>query len=250
MKASPAGFLRRSLVLLLLAAAACAAAQTSSRASQSTNVRRNLASPDIPRDSSDPAHHMLLGTSEVRAFRVDVAPHATTSSAHHAHDYFVVAIRPGKLRILEGGQEFPFEMQRGDMQILKGGFPHRVVNDSGEALQVVEVELTRAIDPEHAFCGTLGRACSDTAFGRSERGNYSRTMVMETGSVRVHRVQLDPGVELPNYSLRSDGMIVALSELTTLTLHLQPGDAGWASRGARLANSGTIAAEFLLLELK
>lgn len=239
-------------VLICLGLTKAGDAQAPPRAPQSTNLRRHLVPPpDVPaRDAGDPAHRMLVGNSQVRAFRVEVAPHATTASAQHGHDYFVVAIDASRVRMLTGGRQFSFEMQRGDVQVMKGGWPHRVCNDSENELRVVEVEVARGIDPEHALCGIGGHSCSDSAFGRSERGNYLRTTLMETGSIKVHRVQLDAGVELPHFATAGEAMVVALSDVNTATLHLHAGEAGWEPRSTHLANSGAEPAEFLLLEWK
>jgi hypothetical protein len=206
--------------------------------------------PDVPSREVDPNHKLLFGNAQARAFRVELAAHATSGSIQHGHDYFIVAVEDSKFTIVNSGLQLPFEMRRGELQILKGGWPHRVANDSAGGIRLVEVELTRRIDPEHAMCGIGGHLCSDSSFGRDSRGNYLRTKLMETASVRVHKVQLDPGVELPQFTTSGESILVALTDLDDGEVHLRAGEAGWQSRGAHLLNTGTAPAEFLLLEMK
>jgi quercetin dioxygenase-like cupin family protein len=70
------------------------------------------------------------------------APDANTGWHRHGHDYVVVPIGDGRLRIVgHGGAESYAELKNGVPYFRKAGVEHDVFNASGREYTFIEIEL-------------------------------------------------------------------------------------------------------------
>src|SRR5438105_8406591 len=91
----------------------------------------------IPGDLKfDHCFHAVLENDRVRVFRVDVPPHGSTGLDAHHHAYVLLSLGKNKFEVSGPGNSFPFEMEDGEMQVLNGGWAHRLNNLSDTPLRV------------------------------------------------------------------------------------------------------------------
>jgi quercetin dioxygenase-like cupin family protein len=69
------------------------------------------------------------------------APGANTGWHRHAHDYVVVPLMDGRLRIVTKDGETTAEMKQGQPYFRPEGVEHDVVNATGAEYAFIEVEL-------------------------------------------------------------------------------------------------------------
>lgn len=71
------------------------------------------------------------------------APDAETGWHKHGHDYVVVPLRDGKLRLETPQGEVVSELRRGASYFRNAGVEHNVINATGEDFAFVEIEIKR-----------------------------------------------------------------------------------------------------------
>ena len=93
---------------------------------------------------------MLKATSivQVKSSRVLVtewrfAPGAETGHHVHAHDYIVVPLTTGRLRLEEPGGTREVELAAGASYARPAGVAHNVINPNEHEFRFVEIELTQ-----------------------------------------------------------------------------------------------------------
>lgn len=69
------------------------------------------------------------------------APGARTGHHVHAHDYVVVPLTTGVLRLVEAGGVRDVQLEAGASYARPAGVAHDVVNASGHEFRFVEIEL-------------------------------------------------------------------------------------------------------------
>jgi beta-alanine degradation protein BauB len=69
------------------------------------------------------------------------APDASTGWHRHAHDYVVVPLMDGKLKLVTTAGESFADMKKGAPYFRKAGVEHDVVNASGGDYAFIEIEL-------------------------------------------------------------------------------------------------------------
>src|SRR5689334_6681306 len=132
--------------LLLLATFAVLVLLTDKTSGQA----KHLASPHatVPRQSGPSGaldsccFEKLLSNEHVRVLRVKMAPHQSTGVDRRPHDYLIIPLQYADMQTVGDGGSFDFEMRAGQMQVNKGGWPHRTVNAADSALDVLEFEIT------------------------------------------------------------------------------------------------------------
>jgi quercetin dioxygenase-like cupin family protein len=152
-------------------------------------------------------------------------------------------------------------MKNEETQVLTGHWPHRVVNKAAHPLHLVEVEITKGIAPERALCGLNGQSCIKNRFAYNDTDKYVTSVLFETPTVRLGKVEIDPNAGMPEHGHTSDHLMVALTdELLTnavvgqgsSTIEGHPGDAQWLKGDMvhKLTNQGSGTARFLTIEWK
>ena len=209
---------------------------------------------------SDGCFHKLFSNEHVRVLRVQMTPHQATAVNHRSRDYLIIPLQYADMQTVGEAGSFDFEMRPGQMQVVKGGWPHRTINAADSALDVLEFEISRGIAAEKALCGLGGKECSDGIFGRDESGTYEAATLFETPTVKLRKIELGPGGSLAEHH-HAGGEILLAASATDLThntaagsspLHLDPGQVQWLAPGAEhsLHNESKQPARFYELELK
>jgi quercetin dioxygenase-like cupin family protein len=211
--------------------------------------------------SQEPKAKQLVSNGRMRAYRIDLPPGGSTSVDRHEHDFLVISLGSNDFEFAGSGNAYAMSMTDGEVQVLKGRWPHRVVNKSQKELHIVEVEVVRDIAPENAVCGLNAQSCIGAKFAVKDDINYVDSPLFETATVRLGRVEIGPGKGMPEHGHHGDHLMIALNEqqltnaviagdIAQITAH--PGDASWMDAGTvhRVINRGSVPAKFLTVECK
>jgi quercetin dioxygenase-like cupin family protein len=218
--------------------------------------------PAMPVDMSHESKaKQLVVNGQLRAYRIDLVPGAETSVDRHEHDFLVISLGNNQFEFAGSGNAYPMTMNDGEVEVMKGHWAHRVVNKSQRDLHLVEVEVVREIAPEHAICGLTAQACIGAKFAVKDDINYVDSPLFETASVRLGRVEIEPGKGMPEHGHGGSHLMIALNdqkitnavvagEIKEITSHA--GDALWLDGGIvhRVMNRGAQPARFLTIECK
>jgi quercetin dioxygenase-like cupin family protein len=208
---------------------------------------------------NDPGLKKLLSNERLNVVRLEVAPHQSTAVDRHAHDYLIIALNEARLEAVGSINSFELEMESGEMQVMKGGWPHQLKNQGEQPSHLLEVEVFKNIEPERAVCGLSRRTCTDGEFRRTEEGSYSTSTLFETPTVKLKKVYISPGGSLPRHGHAGGDVIIALTSLklgddfnNESDVRLDAGQVHWLGPGADHGprNVGAEEARFLELELK
>jgi mannose-6-phosphate isomerase-like protein (cupin superfamily) len=206
---------------------------------------------------SDPSFRTILDNERVRVFTIDVPPLGSTQLDMHAHDYIILSLGKSNFQLGEGSRLYPMQLDDGEMQVMKGGWPHRATNLANATLRLVEVEISRDIHPERPICGLAGRECVDGKFGGNAAGTFTHSTLFETDTVKLSRLLLNPGVTQPEDHHDHGHLLLALDDLelgdaATQPVTLKAGDARWYSSSAthQLRNLEHADARLITIDLK
>lgn len=205
--------------------------------------------------------HRLFSNEHVRVLRLRMTPHQSTEVDRRSYDYLIIPLQYANMQTTGPSSSFDFEMRAGQMQIIKGGWPHRTVNVAESALDVFEFEITRGISPEKAVCGLGRKACSDSAFGKDESGTYEFATLFETPVVKLRKIELGPGATLAEHRHAGAEILLAATSTDLINneapggatqVHLDPDHVQWFAPGMEhsVHNTSTHAAQFYELEWK
>jgi len=213
----------------------------------------------VKRPTSQPASRLFgaveLRNPDVLVRKLDIVPGSNESVPATVHDYLLISFGDNALRVTGYQTDFQLSFTNGDIQVLQGGWPHKLNNESDKGAQLVMVEVERNLFPRSAVCGLAAKNCGETRFGKSAQGEYSQATLFETDTAKLFRVQLDSQVGMHQHN---DGRPHLLIAITPFEGHadadafsLQPREAHWLSGGIdELTNDGSAQARFLILELK
>ncbi len=94
--------------------------------------------------TAEPSHHLLFENPYVRAFKIDLAPHAAMLLHHHRHDYIFVVLGASSIENdIVGQAPFLRKFQEGETVFVPGPFAHTAKNLSDKPFQVIAVELMK-----------------------------------------------------------------------------------------------------------
>jgi len=82
-----------------------------------------------------------IDNDRARVTRHRLAPGTHTGFHRHEFDYIVVPVTPGRMRIVEGGEERFSDLSPGVAYFRPAGVEHDVFNGGDQDLIFVEVEL-------------------------------------------------------------------------------------------------------------
>lgn len=204
-------FLAKSVCFCFLASFAAAQVKNSHpkpATSSSLGTTTGIAMKD------DPAFHPELENDTVKIFRVEVVPHASSSLDSHDHDYLVFALSKSNFKVAGEMHTFSMQMATGDIQVLKGGYPQRLVNLEDTPLQLVILEAAKGIAPDKATCGLSAAECTDGEFGNDDKGNpFTDSTLFETPTMKVSRIDLGGNATLPKQNFVTSHVLVALADM-------------------------------------
>lgn len=84
-----------------------------------------------------------IDNDRTRVTRHRLLPGAHTGFHRHEYDYVVVPVTPGRMRIVEAGEERFSDLSPGVAYFRRAGVEHDVFNDGPEELIFVDIELVR-----------------------------------------------------------------------------------------------------------
>ena len=82
-----------------------------------------------------------IDTPRTRVTRYRLAPGGTTGAHRHEHDYVIVPVTSGPLRVVANGKEMLADLESGVSYARSAGVEHEVFNAGGGEIVFVEVEL-------------------------------------------------------------------------------------------------------------
>ena len=83
----------------------------------------------------------LVGNSRVRISELRFAAGAATGHHRHEHDYVVVPLTGGRLRIVDASGESHRDLTPGGVYLREAGVEHDVINDTADEVVFIEIEL-------------------------------------------------------------------------------------------------------------
>jgi hypothetical protein len=214
--------------------------------------------------TADPAFKSAFSNERVQVYELALDPQASTEIDRRPRDYMVLALTPARFETTNGKNTNKVEMQPEEIQVMKGGWPHKTLNTGDAPLRIVEIVLLEKLDPEHAVCGLAARSCRGGEFG-NEIGQYTEAQLFETGTAILDKVEMSAGSEIAPTEHKRDALMIAttpielqVSEPVTdgqpkvTELKLNSGGVMWFVAGTKsgFKNIGKDDARFLLLELK
>lgn len=82
-----------------------------------------------------------IDTPRTRVTRYRLAPGASTGAHRHEHDYVIVPVTSGRLRVVAHGKEVFTDLASGVSYARPAGVEHEVFNAGSGEMVFVEVEL-------------------------------------------------------------------------------------------------------------
>jgi quercetin dioxygenase-like cupin family protein len=203
--------------------------------------------------TAEPSHHLLFENPYVRAFKIDLAPHAAMLLHHHRHDYIFVVLGPSSIENdIVGQAPFLRKFQEGETVFVPGPFAHKAKNLSDKPFQVIAVEIIKT-DPaqlSHKW---------DEDRGLHILNGGTRDILFVKDGVRAADVQLNPGGVVPKHHHNGPHLVVAITDLNlrsdvegkgAIRVQLKTGEAAWARGDVThtVTNVGSQNARLITLE--
>ncbi|MDT8067423.1 MAG: hypothetical protein ROO76_04580 [Terriglobia bacterium] len=193
--------------------------------------------------------------SEVTVRELDIPAGGSEAVSADTHDYLLVSLGNNSLRVTGYQTDFELKFGDGDIQVVQGGWPHKLENESSHAAQLVMVEVARSLFPRSARCGLGSKDCAETRYGQSGAGEYRQRTLFETDTANLYRVSMGAGVNMHQHDDVRPHLLIALTSFQghadNKTFSLQPRQAFWHDGSIHeVGNDGSAEARFLILELK
>lgn len=200
--------------------------------------------------NAEPHHHLALENAWVRAYQVEVAPHAATLMHRHGPDYVFVTLGAAEIENdVAGKPPVSLKLQDGETRFTAGSFAHIAKNLGDTPFRNVTVEL---LQPGPA-----------TAAGGDEKprqaGGATITPLFVKDGVRVSDVRLKAGGAIPRHHHDGPHLLVAVTDLNlrnetegqaAVTRTLKAGEVAWIPGGIThtVTNVGAGEARLITLE--
>lgn len=198
---------------------------------------------------------VALQNTDVSVRRLNIPAAEWVSVSSGVHDYLIVSYGKSSLAITGYQTKFDLDLADGDMQVMQGGWPHKLENHSTEAAHLVLVEVARNLFPKSATCGLAAKNCGEVRFGKSAQGEYQQTTLFETDTAKLFRVQIGAQVAIHQHADGRPHLLIALSPLQGHAdgeaFTLAAGDTYWRPGSIdELVNDSSSDERLLILELK
>ena len=204
--------------------------------------------------TAEPSHHLAIENEYVRAFQVEVAPHAATLMHRHRHDYVFVTIGNAQIsNEVEGKPPVEVKFADGDTRFAPGNFAHIAKNLGEQPFRNVTIELLQD-EKMRSAVSRWPMEGGDKTFP----GVRIKILLVKDG-VRVSEVNLDPGATIPSHHHDGPHLLVAVSDLDLrsdvegkgpMPGKFKAGEVKWLPGGYThtVTNTGNQAARFVTLE--
>jgi quercetin dioxygenase-like cupin family protein len=203
---------------------------------------------------SEPSHHLALENEYIRVFKVEVAPHASTLTHHHRHDYVFVTLGDAHVsNEVEGKPPVELKLTDGDARFVAGNFAHVARNLSDQPFRNVTIELMQdeklRQTPSH---------WPEEAAEKTFPGGRRKILFVKDG-VRVSEVNLEPGAVVPSHHHDGPHLLVAVTDVDIrsdvdgmgpMPGNFKTGDIKWLPGGYThtVTNVGKSPARFVTVE--
>jgi hypothetical protein len=202
--------------------------------------------------TAEPSHHVALENAYVRAFKVEVAPHAATLTHWHRHDYFFLTLGDAHLsNEVVGRAPVELKLFDGDARFTPGNFAHVARNLADAPFRNVTIELLQDEKMKSA------PAHWDKDSGEETFIAGHRKILFVKDGVRVSQIELSAKAALPKDESARPRLLVAITEFElgqnadgkgSSGKALKAGDMWWSEGSLALTNAGSAPAKFALLE--
>ncbi len=158
--------------------------------------------------TAEPSHHLAVENEYIRAFKVEVAPHAATLMHRHNHDYVHVTLGDADVsNEVEGKAPAEVKLKDGEARFSAGNFAHIARNLSDQPFRNITIELMQddklRSQPSH---------WAEDSGEKTFPGGRSKILFVKDG-VRVTEVNLDPGATVPSHHHDGPHLLVAVTDL-------------------------------------
>jgi redox-sensitive bicupin YhaK (pirin superfamily) len=231
----------------------CALLMASTVALSQHRTLKPAAKPLSP--AADPFSASVFQNADVTARKLDIPAGASAPVSADLRDYLLISYGDNSLRVTGYQTDFRLSLADADIQVLQGGWPHKLTNESTHPAELLMVEVARNLFPKSARCGLGAKNCGETRFGQSGAGEYRQSTLFETDTANLFRATLGPGVAMHQHDDTRPHLIIALTPFQghadDAIFTLQPRQVFWRDGSVQeLGNDGSAQARFLILELK
>jgi quercetin dioxygenase-like cupin family protein len=202
--------------------------------------------------TAEPSHHLALENSHVRAFKVEVAPHAATLMHVHRHDYIFVTLGDAHIsNEVQGKPPVEAKLFDGDARFAPGNFAHIARNLADTPFRNVTIELLQDEKMRSAPVHW------DKDSGEETFNGGRRKILFVKDGVRVSQVELSGKMAMPKDEHVRPRLLVAVSDFElgqnsdgtdSPGKDLKAGDMWWSDRLLAVRNASAGPAKFVLLE--
>jgi hypothetical protein len=200
----------------------------------------------------------LCSTDRLTAYSITIPAHGSTAVNPHPSDYLLISLSTIDLEASgSSGISYPLHLEQEEMQVMKGGWAHRLANHSDVPTKLIEIDVQHNIAPEHALCGLSVRPCMDGRFGRNQEGTYSTSTLFETPKVKLTKIELGPKGVFETHAHPGSAILIPLTAIHLadtgqISVDKDVGEAqAYAARTShQLRNLGTETVRFLEFEAK
>jgi hypothetical protein len=202
--------------------------------------------------TAEPSHHVAFENSHVRAFKVEVVPHAATLMHWHRHDYIFVTLGDAYIsNEVQGKTPVEAKLYDGDARFVPGNFAHVARNLADTPFRNVTIELLQDEKGRSAPTHWEKESGEETFID-----GHRRILFVKDG-VRVSQVDLSPKAAMPRDEHVRPRLLVAVSDFElgqNANGHESPGkvlksgDMWWSDGALAVTNGGNAPAKFVILE--
>lgn len=186
----------------------------SSQAQQFSRTPSRVSRTPAPKASiSDPAYRQLSTDEGLTVYEIKIAAGGKTLRNPHIHEYLLVAVGDADLEISGSGTAYKMHLRNGEMQVMIGRWAHSIASLGALPATLLEVDVAKGIDPEHAECGLRRAPCAQGRFGKDDNGTHLRNTLFQTPTVRLSRIELGPGGVMEQHVHRGEEALIALSDM-------------------------------------
>jgi len=214
-------------------------------------LTRSAAAQDVE-ITAEPSHHVALENAHVRAFKVEVAPHAATLMHWHRHDYIFVTLGDAHIsNEVEGKSPVEAKLYDGDTRFASGNFAHIARNLADTPFRNVTIELLQDEKMRSA------PAHWDKDSGEDSFNGGQRKILFVKDGVRVSQIELSAKMAMPKDEHVRPRLLVAVSAFElgqnsdgreSPGKDLKVGEMWWWDGPLAVTNAGSGPAKFVILE--
>ncbi|HMD06051.1 MAG TPA: hypothetical protein VKH63_00850 [Candidatus Acidoferrum sp.] len=180
-------------------------------------LRAEAPEPQAAKLPGEPHHHLQIDNEFVRAYYVEVAAHDETQLHQHDHDYIYVSLgQADVVNAVFNKPEVHIVLKDGEAHFTRGGFAHVARNLSDVPFRNITIELLRTSGEPRNLCAQIspngaGAVCEKTTETAQGGHGFSVAPQMETDTMRLTLMRLDPETEHAGVGLESDSLLVPLN---------------------------------------